>query len=179
MKLSSFIFNRILGWKIVNLQPDIDKCIIAIAPHTSNYDFIIGKLAYSSIGRNAHFLIKREWFVFPFNLFFKSIGGIPIERSKKESMTDVLADKFKEYQKLQIAVTPEGTRKRVTVWKKGFYYIALKANVPIVLVGFDYPSKSAIFLGNIYPTGDFDADILIIKDRFKGIVGRHPDKSNL
>lgn len=179
MKLSSFIFHKILGWKIVNLQPDIDKCIIAIAPHTSNYDFIIGKLAYSSIGRNAHFLIKKEWFVFPFNLFFKSIGGIPVERGKKGSLTDQLANKFNEYEKLQIALTPEGTRKKVNEWKKGFYYIAQKANVPIVLIGFDYPSKSAVFLGNFFPTGDYKNDILKIKDHYKGFVGKHPGRTNL
>lgn len=176
MKLSKFIFNQIFGWKTVNVMPDTAKCVIAIAPHTSNWDFIVGKLAYSSIGRTANFLIKKEWFFFPFNLFFRSIGGIPIRRDKNSSMTDVLATEFDKHHKLQIAVTPEGTRKRTSEWKKGFYYIALKANVPILLVGLDYQRKEAIFLDYFTPTGNFDADIIKIKSYYQTIVGKYPEK---
>ncbi len=174
-KVYHFIFTKILGWRFVNIQPDIPKCVIAFAPHTSNWDFIIGKLAYSSLGRNAKFLIKKEWFVFPFNLFFKSIGGIPIDRKKKESMTDKLAAEFKRHKKLQIAVAPEGTRKSVKKWKRGFYYIACKANVPIRLIGLDYKNKEAIFLETLYPTGDYKKDLEIIKSHYRGLEGKNPD----
>lgn len=173
MKFSRFLLD-LSGWKVINVQPDISKCVIALAPHTSNWDFVIGKLVYSSLGRNARFLIKKEWFIFPLNLFFKSIGGIPIERSKNTSMTDKLAEEFQKHDQLQLAVTPEGTRKRVSEWKKGFYYIALKANVPIILVGLDYTRKQAIFLDTFYPTGDYDADIEKIKSYYKGIRGKNP-----
>ena len=103
MNISKFILNNILGWKVRNTFPDVPKCIIVVAPHTSNWDFIIGKLAYSSIGRTANFLIKKEWFVFPFNLFFKSIGGIPVERSRNNSMTGALAAEFEKQERLQLA----------------------------------------------------------------------------
>lgn len=179
MNLSKYIFNKILGWKIVNVQPDVPKCIIAAAPHTSNWDFIIGKLAYSSLGRNAKFLIKKEWFIFPFNLIFRSIGGIPVERSKKTSMTDALATEFAKHDRLQIAVTPEGTRKRVTEWKRGFYFIALKAAVPIVLIGLDYGKKEVVFLDTFYPTGNVEEDMTSIQSRYKGIQGKHPQNFNL
>jgi 1-acyl-sn-glycerol-3-phosphate acyltransferase len=174
-KISNFIYTKLLGWTIQNIQPEVPKCIIAVAPHTSNWDFIIGKLAYSSLGRKSQFLMKKEWFVFPFGLIFKAMGGIPVVRSKHTSMTDTLAAEFSKHDQLQIAVTPEGTRKRVTEWKKGFYYIALKANVPIVLVGLDYKQKAAIFLDTFFPTGDVDADMVKIKSYFEGIVGKYPE----
>lgn len=174
-KLSKFIFTKILGWKVENVIADIPKCVIVVAPHTSNWDFIIGKLAYWSIGRTANFLIKKEWFVFPFNIFFKSVGGIPVERNKKTSMTETLAAQFDKYDRLQLAITPEGTRKRVDEWKKGFYFIALKAKVPIVLVGLDYVKKVASFLNVFHPTGDFESDIIKIKGFYKGIIGKHPN----
>ena len=175
-KISNFIFTKLLGWKIENLQPEVPKCIIAIAPHTSNFDFIIGKLAYASIGRKAQFLMKKEWFFFPLGLIFKAMGGIPVARSKHTSMTDALAAEFANHDRLQIAITPEGTRQRVTEWKKGFYYIALKAGVPIVLVGLDYKQKAAIFLDIFYPTGDMEADMVKIKSYYAGITGKYPEK---
>ena len=174
--ISHFIFTKLLGWKIENLQPEVPKCIIAIAPHTSNFDFIIGKLAYWSIGRKAQFLMKKEWFFFPLGMIIRAMGGIPVTRSKTTSLTDSLAAEFAKHDKLQIALTPEGTRKRVTEWKRGFYYIALKANVPIVLVGLDYKRKAAIFLDIFHPTGNADEDIEKIQAYYAGIKGRHPER---
>ncbi|NLX79974.1 MAG: acyltransferase [Proteiniphilum sp.] len=178
-RISKFLFNKVLGWKISNHVPNPDKCVIAVAPHTSNWDFIIGKLAYNSLGRPANFLIKKEWFVFPFNIFFKSIGGVPIERNKKSSTTDSLAEEFAKHDKLHLAVTPEGTRKARKEWKGGFYFIALKAQVPIMLIGLDYAKKEAMFLKEFIPTGDFESDIVKIKSHFKGIQGKHPEQFTL
>lgn len=175
MNISKFILNKILGWRVVNVLPDVPKCVLAIAPHTSNWDFIIGKLGYSSVGRTANFLIKKEWFVFPFNLFFRSIGGIPVERNKKTSMTEALAAEFDKHDKIQLAITPEGTRKPVKEWKKGFYYIAQKAKVPIVLIGLDYAKKEASFLDIFHPTGDMEADMVKIKSYYKNITAKNPE----
>ena len=172
-KFSQYIL-RLFGWKLVNVLPDVTKCVIAVAPHTSNFDFLIGKLAYWALGRNANFLIKKEWFVFPLNIIFRSMGGIPIERKKNASMTDTLAEEFNKHDTLQIAITPEGTRKKVTEWKKGFYFIALKADVPILLVGLDYKKKEVIFLDSFRPTGNLDEDMAIIQGYFKDIQGRNP-----
>lgn len=173
-KISKIIL-KTLGWKITNIIPDIPKCVLAIAPHTSNWDFLIAKLAYTSLGRNAHFLIKKEWFFFPFNLFFKSIGGIPVDRSKNQSMTDIMAEEFGKRDRFQIAITPEGTRKRVTEWKRGFYYIADKAQVPIVLIGLDYKNKIISFLDVFTPTSHVEEDMLTIQSRYKGLSGKNPD----
>lgn len=174
-RISKFIYNKILGWRIRGEFPILSKCVIAVAPHTSNWDFPIAKLAYASIGRTANFLIKAEWFVFPFNLFFKSLGGIPVIREKNISLTDTLAAEFDRRNQMQLAITPEGTRKPVHEWKKGFYYIAFKAGIPILLVGLDYGRKEAISLGVIHPSGDYDTDIQKIKSHYKGIHAKKPE----
>ena len=174
-RLSQFIL-KLMGWKIGNILPEVPKCVIVVAPHTSNYDFILGKLAYTAIGRTANFLIKKSWFVFPFNIFFNSIGGIAVDRDRKTSITDKLAIEFERRDKFQLALTPEGTRKRVKKWKKGFYFIAMKAQVPIVLVALDYGKKTVSFLDTFYPTGDFDGDIKIIRSNYNHIEAKHPDQ---
>ena len=173
--LSKFIL-KLMGWKIGKVLPEVDKCVIAVAPHTSNMDFIIGKLAYTAIGRTANFLIKKDWFFFPFNHLFNSIGGIPVDRNKRTSITEKLAVEFEQRDKFQLAVTPEGSRKPVRKWKKGFYYIAYKANVPIVLVALDYGTKTVSFLDTFYPTGDTDGDIATIRAKYNDIEEKHTEK---
>lgn len=173
-RISKFIFNKILGWKVRGECPDLSKCVIAVAPHTSNYDFLVAKLGYSSIGRTANFLIKKEWFVFPVSLFFRKIGGIPVNRKENASLTDSLAAEFERRDSMQLAITPEGTRKPVKEWKKGFYYIAYKAGVPILMAGLDYSKKEIVFLGLFRPSGDYEKDIEIIKSHYKGLKGKNP-----
>ncbi len=173
--LSKFIL-KLMGWKIGKVLPEVDKCVIAVAPHTSNMDFIIGKLAYTAIGRTANFLIKKDWFFFPFNHLFNSIGGIPVDRNKRTSITEKLAVEFEQRDKFQLAVTPEGSRKPVRKWKKGFYYIAYKANVPIVLVALDYGTKTVSFLDTFYPTGDTDGDIATIRAKYNDIEAKYPEQ---
>ena len=148
---------RLAGWKLGPVVEDVPKCVICVAPHTSNWDFIVGKLFYTSIGRNASFLIKKEWF------------------RKRTSVTDQMVDQFNLRKEFQLAVTPEGTRKRVDDWKKGFYYIAQKANVPILMAYFDYEKKEAGFKGVFYPTGDADKDIREIREHYRGVTACHPE----
>ena len=88
----SFIFYRLLGWKTRLEVPNYDKCVICAAPHTSNWDLFIGKLFYGSLGRKACFMMKKEWFFFPLGIFFKAIGGIPVNRDKRTSMVDQMAE---------------------------------------------------------------------------------------
>lgn len=165
---------RISGWKIASLGEYVPKCVICVAPHTSNWDFVIGKLFYVSIGRKACFLIKKEWFVFPFNLIFGPMGGVPVDRRKNTSVTEQMANEFAKRETFHLAVTPEGTRKQANEWKKGFYYIALKANVPIMPAYIDY-GKKEIGVGELfYPTGNTEADIEKIRAYYKGVTARHP-----
>ena len=173
--LSKYIITKIMGWKVIDPFPVIPKCVLVIAPHTSNWDFIVGKLAYNSLGRQANFLIKAEWFFFPFNIFFNRIGGIPVNRDRNESLTTKLANAFEAREWMHLGITPEGTRKPVKEWKMGFYLIAMKANVPILLIGLDYGKKEIRVLDVYYPTGDYNKDIVEIKEYYKDIKAKKPE----
>ena len=173
-KVCRFILH-LLGWKVEVSVPDYPKCVICVAPHTSNTDFFLGKLAYLSIGRHAGFLIKKDWFFFPLNIIFRSMGGIPVDRSKHSDLIDQIVDKFNKHEHFNIAITPEATRKRNPDWKKGIYFIALKANVPIVLAYIDYKEKSIGLKKTFIPTGDFEKDMIKIKQFYKNYHAKYPD----
>ncbi|MDD2797527.1 MAG: 1-acyl-sn-glycerol-3-phosphate acyltransferase [Bacteroidales bacterium] len=170
---------RLAGWKS-DISVEIpEKCVICVAPHTSNWDFIIGKLFYVSIGKEASFLIKDSWFFFPLNYLFHSMGGVPVDRSKSGELTQQMADLFLSKSRFQLAITPEGTRKLSPQWKKGFYYIALKSKVPIVLATFDY-EKKIVGINRIFePTGDEDADLKEIKLYYRNVTACHPEKFSI
>lgn len=112
--ISRTLFYKVLGWKVNVTVPHHDKCIICVAPHTSNWDFIIAELYYHAIGRKAGFLMKKEWFFWPLGCIFRRMGGIAVTRNKKTSLTDQLAEKAKSMDRFELAVTPEGTRSLVT-----------------------------------------------------------------
>lgn len=166
---------KLAGWKIGPTEGvELPKCVICVAPHTSNWDFPIGKLFYTAIGCTASFLMKKEWFFFPLNLILKSIGGVPIDRNKRTSVTEQMVGLFNTRKVFQLAITPEGTRKPAKEWKKGFYYIATTANVPILLAYLDYGKKEVGIKSVFYPTGDADKDIYTIRTQYKNIKGRNP-----
>lgn len=167
---------RSIGWRIEADVPDLDKCVICVAPHTSNWDFILGKIAYVSIGRHAGFLIKKDWFFFPLNLILKSMGGVPVDRKKKRALVDLLVDEFTNRKHFCIAITPEGTRKRSPHWKMGFYHIAQKAHVPIVLTYIDYQDRVIGLKEVFHPTGDEQKDLAHIKNFFRNRHARFPDQ---
>ena len=174
-RLYSFIYYRLLGWKTNVTVPNYDKCVICAAPHTSNWDLFIGKLFYGAIGRKTSFMMKKEWFFFPLGLIFRAIGGIPVDRSRITSLVDQMANRFAGSKLFHLAITPEGTRKSNPNWKKGFYFIALKAQVPIMLIGIDYPTKTITSTKAIMPTGDFEKDMHEIKLYFKDFRGKIPE----
>lgn len=170
-----FIYYRLLGWKTNVTVPFYDKCVICAAPHTTNLDLFIGKFFYGAIGHKASFMMKKEWFAFPLGIIFKAIGGIPVDRKHKTSLVEQMAEQFARSKKFNLAITPEGTRKRNPNWKKGFYYIAMKAQVPIVLAGIDYETKTISATKAIMPSGDFEKDMREIKLYYKDFKGKHPE----
>lgn len=177
-KICSLIL-KILGWKTSDGVPAINKMVICVAPHTSNWDFVIGKLFYSSMGLKVSFLIKDDWLRPPFGKWMKKRGAIGVNRKGKHSMTEQLTKLFKSQSHLHLAITPEGTRKANPNWKLGFYYIAKKANVPILLIGLDYKYKEAKVLGLFTPTENEDEDIKEIKRYFKNIHAKYPNAFDL
>ena len=161
-----------MGWKLVHSgDKNVRKSVICVAPHTSNIDLTMGKLFYNAIGKKAKFLIKKEWFFFPLNFILKGLGGIPINRSKNSSVTEQLANEFAKRDSFHLAVAPEGTRKKAREWKSGFYYIALKACVPIQVGFIDYYRKEIGIKSTFYPTGNAERDILAIRAMYEGIRG--------
>ena len=176
MNLAKFIL-RLAGWKVDITAPDYAKCIVSVAPHTTNWDFILGKLAYASVGRKAGFLMKASWFVFPFGPILRAMGGIPVERKHKTvSLTQVVNEKMKAADRMAIAITPEGTRSRVTEWHKGFLHIAHDAGVPILLGVIDGGSKTLIIRRVFIPTGDADNDLRIIKEYYSQFTALYPER---
>ena len=164
--IAQFLLFRCLGWKVEVTVPSRDKCILCVAHHTSNWDFLLGETFSQAIGRKAGFLMKKEWFFWPLGCLFRALGGIPVVRSRHQSLTDQLADIAIRETYFNLAVTPEGTRSRVTTWKRGFYYIALKANIPIQLFAIDAKHKRIVCTEEIFPSGDVDADMKRIMDYY-------------
>lgn len=118
--------------------------------------------------------MKKEWFIGPFGTLFRELGGIPVWRDKHTSMTDILAQQAKDVETFHLCVTPEGTRSLNAEWKKGFYFIALKAGIPILLYGLDFEKKLISCTKSIIPTGNVDQDMKEIKLYFKDFVGKNP-----
>lgn len=164
-----------MGWTADVTEDHPDKFIICLAPHTSNWDFILGLLYSRSIGMKINFLMKKEWFFWPLGPIFKSLGGIPVYRQKKTSMTDAMAETAKKAEQFRLCITPEGTRSKTAEWKKGFYFIALKAGLPILLYGVDYEKKLISCKKTVIPIGDVDTDMRDIKLYFKDFKGKKPE----
>lgn len=167
---------RMAGWSVDISVPDYKKCIICVAPHTSNWDFILGKLAYASVGRKAGFLMKEAWFVWPLGCFFRAIGGIAVPKKRGAKLTEYIIERFQSSDHMQLPVTPEGTRSRVTQWRTGFLRIAEGAGVPVVLGAIDAATRSIIIRREFKPTGDVDADMRAIKDYYRQFTGIKPEK---
>lgn len=178
-KISRFLL-KILGWKFAGQIPrELKKCIIIVYPHTSAWDLIIGFVIRSAIDWNVRFIGKAELFEGPFGWFFYRMGGQPVVRQKRTNFVESVVKVFNEKEELVIAMSPEGTRQRVEKFRTGFYYIALGAKIPIVPVQFNFGEKIIHFTNAVYPTGNIEADMKDIYDRFKNIKGKIPDRGFL
>lgn len=175
-KFYQWLLYKKMGWKKIVTIPHPDKFIICMAPHTSNWDFLIGQLYARAEGIRSNFLMKKEWFFWPLGPIFRKMGGIPVYRSKKTSMTDNMAEAARRTDSFKLCITPEGTRSLNADWKKGFYFIALKAEIPILLYALDYEKKTIVATKTIIPSGDLDKDMDEIKQYYKDFKGKYPEK---
>jgi len=172
------IFFRLMRWEIVGkMNPNIEKSVMIVVPHTSWHDFYIGLFARGIIDLEMNYVAKKELFRFPFGAYFRWMGGAPLDRSGGKNIVDSIASIFKSREVFRLAIAPEGTRKKVTNWKTGFYYIALKAEVPIIPVAFDYSKKQVVLNKPFYPTGNIEADFEMLKSFYKGVVGKITENS--
>ena len=176
MRKLYLFFLKLFGWNYKLAVEIPDKSVLCVAPHTSNWDFIIGMLFYRSIGGRPHVLMKKEWFFFPLNYILKSIGALPVDRKKRTSISDQMVELFHSKNHFQLAIAPEGTRRKNAQWKTGFYYIALNAGVSITLAYIDYLKKEVGVKNIFYPTGDIKNDIEKIKNYYKDVQARHPKR---
>jgi len=170
-----------MGWKIdYNLPDGVERCVLVCAPHTSNWDFFYGKLAMLCYGVDVKMLIKKEAFFFPIGWFLKKMGGIPVNRKGgPKNVTQTIADLFDQNEKLCVMFTPEGTRSYNDHWKRGFYYLSEKAQVPILLGYLDYERKIGGISHAFIPSGDAEKDIHEIKAFYRQFKGKYPEKGIL
>ncbi len=168
----------ITGWKVVGkLSDGLKKCVIVVAPHTSYWDFYLGVAARAIHGFRANYLVKAELFKYkPVAWFMHITGGIPVNRkSKKQNVVDQIVNEYNKRDHLILAIAPEGTRKKVDQFKTGFYRIAHKAGVPVVLVAFDFENREVRYMEEFKTSGDMDQDMKYIMNLYKGVKGLHPE----
>jgi len=167
------------GWSIPKYPPEhIRNYVLVVAPHTSNIDFFVGVAARKILRLKAKYLAKKELFKFPIRSLLLNLGGYPVNRSKSTSLVDYVVEQFKTVPNFAITVTPEGTRGKVEKWRTGFYHIATKAEVPIIMVGFDYKRKWVVMAEPFLPSGDMDSDFSRMHKFFGKIYPRHPELSS-
>lgn len=166
---------RVMRWRIEGEIPDLRKFVIIVAPHTSNWDFVVGLFSDLALDLDAAWLGKHTIFVRPFGRWLKSVGGIPVERSASHNVVSQVAAEFARRDKMILAVTPEGTRRKVTQWKSGYWHIARAAGVPILPVGFDFARRATV-IGTARPTSDsLEEDEAEFKKFFAGITPKRPE----
>ncbi len=165
-----------LGWNITGEFPKIKKSIIIFAPHTAHIDALYGKLGITELGIKYKFLSKKELFFFPMNLLMKKFGSIAVRGVKNQNAIYQVAEMLNNSDELHIVISPEGWIKKVSDWNKGFYYMAVKAQVPIIVASLDYKEKEMGVQGVIYDIGDYDSVIEQINGMYKGVSGKHPEQ---
>jgi 1-acyl-sn-glycerol-3-phosphate acyltransferase len=175
--LSKLLF-KLNGWKIVGPHVYPKKCLVIAAPHTSNWDFFIGRCYAYIIGVKPKYLVKSELFLPVLATFLKWNGGIPVYRKAKNNVVEQAVDMFKNATQFQLGIAPEGTRTQVVRWKTGFYHIAQIAKVPLLLLTMDYKKKEVGVIAEFMITGDFEKDMLFIQQKYENVTGKTPENYN-
>ncbi|MBI2797576.1 MAG: 1-acyl-sn-glycerol-3-phosphate acyltransferase [Gemmatimonadetes bacterium] len=168
---------RRAGWRIVGRLPDLDKYVIIGAPHTSNWDFVLFVWARAELRLTFGFIGKHTIFWWPLGILWRRMGGIPVERGARMNVVDQVAERFRTSGRLILAMSPEGTRKYTRAWRSGFYHIALKAGVPVVPGGLDYPSRTVTIGSPRMMTGDVQRDLASFREFFATSRGYRPEQA--
>ncbi|HNQ68076.1 MAG TPA: 1-acyl-sn-glycerol-3-phosphate acyltransferase [Bacteroidales bacterium] len=175
-KFLAKLFIKAGRWKY-NDFPDVEKAVVLMAPHTSMWDFVLGKMYFAMHGYKPVVLIKKEAFVWPFGYFLKKMGGIPVDRGKRTGLTDMAIESFaKAKGRFYLVITPEGTRKKTKNWKKGFIRIAKAANVPVVMGYLDCSTRNMGILGLLDMFGTDEEIMERLKKHYLGFTGLHKNK---
>ena len=170
------------GFKVDYQVPkDAEKCVMVFAPHTSMWDFVVGKLILTVFGLPSKIMIRKESFWFPLNLLLKYLGGIPVDRKHSAALPAAMASEIEKRKRITLVIAPEGTRKLTTHWKKGFYFIAQQAQVPICLCYIDWNKKIGGILPDTItpPFGSYEAVLAFIQSHYRGMKGKHAGQFSL
>ena len=165
----------LLGWRLEGTYPDRSKFVLVGAPHTSNWDAVVGLSAAAAYGLEVHFFAKREAFRGPVGWLLRAFGGIPVDRSRPGGLVGDAIEEFHRRDAFLLGMTPEGTRGRSDRWKTGFYRIARAVDVPIVLIPLDYRRKVIGPGPTLHLTDDLAADLRRIVAYFDGVEGKNPE----
>ena len=176
-QLAKFIYFKVLGWRLVGSFPNLDKCVVIVVPHTHWLDFFLGLLVRKVVNQEINYIGKKSLFQPPFGWFFRWTGGAPVDRSKNSNTVDSIVQIFNERQVFRFALAPEGTRKKVQELRTGFYHIAKKAHVPIVMVAFDFGKKEVKIAEPFLPSDHQENDFERIRGFYKGVKGKIPEYS--
>ena len=179
MRGLAFSFLKIFGWRLEGRLPDVDKLVVIAAPHTSNWDLPVLLSLGFALRAKASWLGKHSLFRRPLGFLFRWMGGIPVYRSASHNMVAQTVEMFRNSESLILAIPPEGTRSKVSHWKTGFYYIALGAETPIAMAFIDYKRKAVGVGPTLYPTGDIEADMELIRNFYATVTAKYPDKAGL
>jgi 1-acyl-sn-glycerol-3-phosphate acyltransferase len=175
LRLIARFFLWLWGFKIYGDPEKTPKKVYVVYPHTSNWDFPLGILIKFGKPIDVNYVGKESLFKWPWGWLFRWLGGIPVDRKKSNNFVDMMVDLYNKYDRLAITIAPEGTRKRVQKFRTGFYYIALKAKVPLILVKFDFGKKVIEFSEPFYTTGVYSEDLKFIINYFKDVKGYNPE----
>ena len=173
-RIAGFILKQ-AGWQIVGQYPEHPKCIVIGAHNTTNWDFVYAMLMKFAIGEEFHWIGKASIFRWPLGKLMRSLGGIPVWREKKTNFVYQIVEAFQKAEHLVIVIAPEGTRKLAPYWKSGFYYMALGAQVPIVMGFIDYCRKQIGFGPSLFPSSDIQADFAQIRAFYDDKEGLYPE----
>lgn len=178
LKLCRF---KVTGFTPEDFQnnPELKKCVIIMAPHTSIYDFVVGLFVIRYLGLKMAMVMKKEFFVFPLKGFLTRIGCVPVDRKHALHFADFAVDLIKSREEIAFIICPEGSRQYVEHWKRGFYQIALKSGVPICLSHIDFKSRTTGVGKIFYPTGDYEKDMAEIEPYYYGMRGLRKGRFNL
>lgn len=160
------------GWRFEDGLPNVAKAVAIVAPHTSNWDFVLGLLALFAVGVRVSWLGKHTLFRVPFKGLLRWLGGIPIDRRSASGVVEQIVRRFNDSEALLLGLSPEGTRKPVARWHTGFWHIAAGAGCPIVPIAFDWGPRVIRFGQPLRPSGDVDADLALLQHFFAGAKGK-------
>ncbi len=165
---------QLFGWKIVGQFPQRAKFVVAVAPHTSNWDFVIAVAAMLALQIKVRFLGKDAIFFWPFNIWLKHIGGIPVERSSAHGVVGQMVTMFNNNEQLVLAIAPEGTRRKTSQWKSGFLHIANQAQVPVVPLSLDFAKKEIAVHKEETIQKDIEQELIRFKALFNDVTPKKP-----